>query len=304
MSRRDTRQLPRRVTMPLLEMITQQSLDEDYQHVAERRRATGETVNRPRRRTSATVAAVTAFGLLVTVAAVQTWRDADAKALGRNSLVERITLEKENVRVLQDRAGALRVDNSELESDLRELRRDEADVTSRVSRLGARTGYLAVRGPGIRIVVDDTPGGDPTTQAVRDEDLIALVTGLWDAGAEAIAINGQRLTVLSPIQNSGDAVHVNVRPLNPPYEVVAIGDPDALEARLLASTFGSVFFSVARTLGFVLRVENSDDVELPAAHVRALRHVQVKGQGPRKSPKKGGADDGSESPSGTKGNAE
>lgn len=302
MTPRDDRPLPQRVTMPLLEMITQQSMDEDYQHVAERRRAAGQPTRTPRRRTSATVVAVTAFGLLVTVAAVQTSRDADAKALGRSSLVERIALEKENVTVLQDSAGELRDENAGLESDLRELRGEEAQVTERVSRMGARTGYLAVRGPGIRIVVDDTPGGD-ASQTVRDNDLINLVDGLWAAGAEAIAINGQRLTVLSPIQNSGRAIHVNVRPLNPPYEVVAIGDPDTLEARLLASTFGSVFFSVARTLGFVLRVEDEDELELPAAHVRALRKAEPKGKD-QKRPKKRASDDGSETQSGTKGNAE
>jgi len=302
MTPRDERPLPQRVTMPLLEMITQQSMDEDYQHVAERRRAAGRPTRPPRRRTSATVVAVTAFGLLVAVAAVQTSRDADAKALGRSSLVERIGLEKENVTVLQDAAGELRDENAGLESDLRELRGEEAQVTERVSRMGARTGYLAVRGPGIRIVVDDTPGGD-ATQTVRDNDLINLVDGLWAAGAEAIAINGQRLTVLSPIQNSGRAIHVNVRPLNPPYEVVAIGDPDTLEARLLASTFGSVFFSVARTLGFVLRVEDEEQLELPSAHVRALRKAEPKGKD-QKSPKKRASDDGSETQSGMKGNAE
>ena len=39
-----------------------------------------------------------------------------------------------------------------------------------------RTGFTAVTGPGVRITVDDAPGGD-VTQVVRDSDLAILVIG-------------------------------------------------------------------------------------------------------------------------------
>ena len=58
------------------------------------------------------------------------------------------------------------------------------------------------------------------------------MNGLWTAGAEAISINGQRLTVLTAIRNGGPVINVNSRPLAPPYTVQAIGDPRTLLADL------------------------------------------------------------------------
>lgn len=271
--------LPDHVTMPLLALVTKQSLDSDYQHVAARRAALDSTAGSdaaegpaPRRRglTVITALVVAMLGTLVAVSAVQTSEQADVRALGKAGLVDRIQLEKQSVADLQNRAGALRDENATAEGTLRELRERESRLTTRVSRLAARNGYLAVRGPGLRVVVNDTPGGGPNSQ-VRDEDLVLLVDGLWAAGAEAISINGQRLTVLTSIQNSGSAIHVNVRPLNPPYVVEAIGNPDTLEGRLLASANGSLFYGVARTLGFAFELEDVERLELPAARVRSLR---------------------------------
>lgn len=277
------RQSPSRVsrsarTMPLLDLVTAQSMDEDYSLVAERKRARvvdRDAAAEPERRwgTAASVGVIAASALLATVAAVQTSLNADVTALGRESLVERIQLAKETVGELQAQSGEITAENSVLEENLRALREDEEQVTSRVRRLGARTGYLAVQGPGIRVVVDDAEGAE-TGQRVRDSDLLLLVDGLWAAGAEAIAINGQRLTNLTPLQNSGQAIHVNVRPLSPPYRVEAIGDPDTMEGRLLASTGGATFRGVADALGFVTTVEDVEELVLPATRVRQLRHAE------------------------------
>lgn len=265
--------LPAHVTLPLLSLITAQAMDEDYQHMAERR-AAGPGVDPEGRRNHRVVTAVAVgvFGLLVSVAAVQTSRNADVAALGRASLIERIQDEKGDVRALKDRAGELGEQIARADDNGRALRAQQDDIDTRVSRLGVRTGYLAVRGPGLRITVDDPPGATET-ELVQDEDLAMLVDGLWSSGAEAIAVNGQRLTVLSSIQNSGEAIHVNARPLTPPYAVEAIGNPEALEARLLNSTHGSVFYNLARTLGFGFEIREDGSLELPAARVRPLRSV-------------------------------
>ena len=44
------------------------------------------------------------------------------------------------------------------------------------------------------MVVDDAPGATTDKQQVLDQDLQQLVNGLWLVGAEAISINGHRLT--------------------------------------------------------------------------------------------------------------
>jgi uncharacterized protein YlxW (UPF0749 family) len=262
-------QLPERVTMPLLTLITQQSLDEDYHHVAERRspQAPRPSHGRPHR-TAAVVIAV--FGLLVTIAAVQTSRNASVNDASRVTLVQQITAERDRVSNLQDQIVRLRERNVGLQERLDQMTSTAQTTVARMRRLETNTGFVAVSGPGVRATVDDAPNGDPA-QAVRDEDLALLVDGLWSAGAEAIAINGQRLTTLSAIRNSGPAIHVNGRPLAPPYTVLAIGDTRTLQADLLDSTHGSEFYSLARQLQFVFELRNEDSMSLPAAPDRLLR---------------------------------
>ena len=90
-----------------------------------------------------------------------------------------------------------------------------------------------------------------TARRSATTDLALLVNGLWRAGAEAIAINGQRLTARSAIRNSGAAINVNGRPpLSPPYVVTAIGDTKTLQADLLDTSTGLAFQNGADALGF------------------------------------------------------
>lgn len=266
-------ELPDRVTLPLLTLITQQSLDEDYLHVAERRAAgaAGPRQKRPHQ-TAAVVIAV--FGILVTTAAVQTSRNATVTDASRATLVSQIVNRRESVSRMQDRIVRLRQRNVGLEDQLRQLTRTEQSSLTRLRRIEVRTGFVAVTGEGVRITADDAPDGD-ATQVVRDEDLAILVDGLWNAGAEAIAINGQRLTVLSSIRNVGVAIHVNSRPLSPPYTVLAIGNTQTLQANLLDTTHGQEWFNLVNQLGFVFEMHNEDSLSLPAARLRQLRSVRA-----------------------------
>src|SRR3954471_3376460 len=97
-------------TMPLLALITQRSLDADYEHVAARKRAAGQgtSVRQVPRRTAAVV--LLAFGLLVTVAAVQTSRNATADEASRSSLIDQIDLRRESVADLQKQLAKAQTD--------------------------------------------------------------------------------------------------------------------------------------------------------------------------------------------------
>ncbi len=268
-----SQQLPDHVTLPLLTKITQQSMDEDYQHVARARDAGVEPPESPT--TRALVAIVVAvFGTLVAIAGVQTARNADSDAVGRSALISQIQAEKTELAAGQDRVGQLVADMAASEEALRLMRTDQAELAARVRRLEARTGFGPITGKGMVFKVNDAENGDET-QVVRDDDLAILVDGLWAAGAEAIAINGQRLTVRTSIQNSGRAIHVNTRPLAPPYALEVIGNQDTLPARLLNTTHGAQWYALARSLAFRFSMDNDDDLTLPAARLLPLRQAQT-----------------------------
>jgi uncharacterized protein YlxW (UPF0749 family) len=266
-----------RVTMPLLARITTQALDEDYAHVASRRAAAADSGSPARGLSWWTWLAVTVLvGGVLAVAGAQTSQQAVDSQSSRATLISRIDARRATLGEIQERVGRLQASTTQLGADVDALAAEGTALDTELRRIRVRTGYAPVRGPGVRIVVDDPPDG-VADEAVRDEDLALLVNGLWTAGAEAIAINGQRLTVLTFIQNSGPVINVNSRPLTPPYTVEAIGDPRTLLADLLESSSGARFTDLARLLGFEYDRQNVDELRLPGAGQRRLRHA-VSGQ--------------------------
>lgn len=264
--------LPHHVTTPLLTLITERSLDEDYAHVAARRAANGE-VRTTRSKVWNTAVAVAAFGALATIVAVQTSRDAGVQELGRAALIRQIESGRTEVADLQKQIRTLTEAGLTADNTNATLAEQSADLGTRLRRLEVQTGYVPVRGPGVRIKVASAPDAVPNDE-IRDEDLALLVDGLWTAGAEAIAINDQRIVALGGIRNTGRAIHVNGRPLTPPYVIEAVGNSGTLQARLLESSAGLEWFSVANGLGFSYVPQNVEELQLPAANLRALRQAE------------------------------
>jgi len=262
-------------TMPLLDVITQRSLDADYEHVAARRRASGaeETPRHPLpRRTAAVVLLV--FGLLVTVAAVQTSRNASVNDASRASLIEQVNLRRASLADLQRELSREQGRGLTLRSRLTTISTSERALQARLQRLEGRTGFGAVRGPGIEATVANAPdaGG---TELIRDSDLALLTDALWAAGAEAISVNGERLTVLSAFRNVGVGVLVNSHPLTPPYTFSVVGDPDTLPANLLSSSVGGQWYALKDSLGLRFDVKDGGTMTLPAARQQPLRHAEL-----------------------------
>ncbi|MDU4960614.1 MAG: DUF881 domain-containing protein [Sporomusaceae bacterium] len=133
------------------------------------------------------------------------------------------------------------------------------------SRLAA--GLVALRGAGVSITIDDTkpvvPAGsqNPHLFLVKDEDLLKVLNELRSAGAEAIAINNQRLVATSEIRSAGPYISVNNMNLAAPFEIKAIGDPATLEAALKLR--GGVFETI-QFWGIKASVRQESELIIPA----------------------------------------
>jgi uncharacterized protein YlxW (UPF0749 family) len=109
---------------------------------------------------------------------------------------------------------------------------------------------------------------------VLDVDLQAVVNALWAAGAEAVAVNGQRLTTMSTIRTAGGAILVDFRPVTSPYEVAAIGPPD-LEQRFGRSATAGAMADLARRYGLGYSTRSEGKLNLPAAPGTSLRYAHT-----------------------------
>lgn len=259
--------VPDRVRMPLLTLITQQSLDEDYQHAADRRAeraAAGDPGPPPGRAARVAAAVVLVFGVLAATAFVQTNRNADVDSASRASLIQRLESGSDRRARLEQRVAALRARVGQLERGVARLADQQQGQEVARRRLELGTGFIAVRGPGVRVTVTPAPEADDA-QEVKDADLRLLVNGLFEAGAEAVAVNGQRISSATAIRTSGVAIGVNFVGIAPPYVVEAVGDTRTLAARFADSTTGQYFAANAAYYGFTYTVDNEDDLRLPAA---------------------------------------
>lgn len=169
------------------------------------------------------------LGLLTVLAATQP-RQA-SRDIRRLELVDLIRAEDARVHRLRAAVTDLREQLAELEAShaggLGELR-DE------VQALAVRAGGAALEGPGVTVVLDDSssrrsPTGDPNDLLVHERDIQTVVNALWAAGAEAVAVNGERLTATSAVRCAGNTLLLHGALHSPPYRIEAIGDPRELE---------------------------------------------------------------------------
>jgi uncharacterized protein YlxW (UPF0749 family) len=263
--------------MGLLDYLTTHALDEDYAFVSER---TSQTQRPAGRRRIGLVGALVmvVFAVLVMTAAAQTSRNAGTDEKERRELVSQVSEARSDLQDMRTRLATLQAESAALQT--KQLRSDTSAraLLDNISLLGVKAGTLAVRGPGVRVVADDAPGADSARNEVLDSDLQKLVNGLWEAGAEAIALNGQRLTNLSTIRLAGGAITVNARSLRRPYVVTAIGDKDTLPARFAETSSGQAWLDLQRQVGLRLTITPVSALRLPGTEV-SLRYANQQTSG-------------------------
>jgi uncharacterized protein YlxW (UPF0749 family) len=255
--------------MDLLSQIARSPYDPDYVVVAAR-----DPAPHGRRWLVAVVAVL--VGGMFALAAVQTSRRAPALVGERADLLARVQAAEADSDALRARAGALAAEIGSLRTAVTGTNSSVQGQQSAIEALEPASGAVAVRGPGLVIVVDDSrEGTDQRANRVHDVDLQILANGLWQAGAEAIAINGHRLSALTAIRGAGEAITVDFRSLARPYRVEAIGDARTLEARFAESTGGVWWNQLAQNQRFGYETQIVGELTLPADTGLRLRHAQA-----------------------------
>ena len=258
--------------MGLLDYLTATSMDEDYAHVSRRRADGGPAAKGRPGRVALVVLAV--FGVLVATAALQTSRTADESASSRASLVKQADAGRAVLGSRRALVSDLRTEIAALQADdLRETARGRA-LEARITRLGVQAGTAPARGPGIEVRLDDAPNAKTYEQRVQAPDLQKLVNALWQSGAEAVSVDGQRLTSLSAIREAAGSITVNFASLSRPYTVQAIGDPKTMGARLLDTAGGQTWVTL-QSFGLQFDVNTKDSMLLPAAKRASLRTAHL-----------------------------
>jgi uncharacterized protein YlxW (UPF0749 family) len=204
----------------------------------------------------------------------------------RTRLAEQVRARSAESDRLQEQAAGLRSEVARRRDQALAADAQGSALAERVRTLELAAAVTPVTGPGVVLTVDDAPstasggadapqrGGAPAEGRVLDRDLQGVVNGLWAAGAEAVAVNGVRLSARAAIRSAGEAVLVDFRPVSPPYRVEAVGRPNALETGFVDGPSGRRLQTLSSVSGIGWTLRRADHLRLPAATEPQLRSAR------------------------------
>jgi len=262
-------------SMTLLNEVIRKPLDPGYRLAAERKALQGSP---PPAAPRVAVILLCAMGLgLGTTAAAMSLRAPEPSGMAaRDLLEEQIRERTADVDVLREHAHALGAEIDQLHASA--LAASDSRLVEQLEGDALASGAVGVVGPGIRITFTDPPPDDGVPAdplaSLQDRDLQIVVNGLWQAGAEAVAVNGQRLSATSSIRSAGGAILVDLVPIIGPYVVEAVGDPQGLQTDLARSASG-FWMTDLRRYDIDVDVSSQRELRLPAATRAALRSATV-----------------------------
>jgi uncharacterized protein YlxW (UPF0749 family) len=135
----------------------------------------------------------------------------------------------------------------------------------------AAAGRVAVAGPGVLVKLWDAPtsnappGARPDDLLVHQQDVEAVVNALWAGGAEAMTIQGQRVTSKTAVRCVGNVLLLHGATYSPPYEIAAIGDSSELLDSLYSSPGVRVYLEYVDAVGLGWSAARAPALDMPAA---------------------------------------
>lgn len=208
------------------------------------------------------------LGFLVTSALVEERRREQQLPSRAAEILDLIATQEQGI-------GGLSAEARSLSARLGELQRERARESEQLRealddlnglQIPSSTG--AARGPGIVVELEDSESsprtrGEITDLRIQDVDLRLVVNALWQAGAEAVAVNDHRIGSTTAIRAAGERILVNFTPVASPYLVSAIGNPDALESSLADSEISEQFDVWTQVYGLGFGVRSAQELTLP-----------------------------------------
>ena len=139
-------------------------------------------------------------------------------------------------------------------------------------------GVIGVSGPGVRITLDDSKRAakeqeDPMLFVIHEQYIREIFNALWNGGAEAVAVNGQRVTTNTEVFCGGSYIQINGTRQMPPYVIEAIGDTNNLSAAL--NFYG--WFKLGdlqQQNGITRKLEIQDKIVISAGKLRSYHYAE------------------------------
>ncbi|HXH60446.1 MAG TPA: DUF881 domain-containing protein [Fimbriimonadaceae bacterium] len=134
---------------------------------------------------------------------------------------------------LNEEIQKLRDENTRLQNLLAEGSKGTKELNNSLQDTKLFAGLTEVTGPGLSLVLRDSRKPldnvlDPAGGIIHDTDVLKIVNEFWNAGAEAIAVNGKRVGPRTNFRCVGSTILVDSVKIATPVRIDVIGDPQTL----------------------------------------------------------------------------
>ncbi|MCX7746706.1 MAG: DUF881 domain-containing protein [Clostridia bacterium] len=145
-----------------------------------------------------------------------------------NAIKEELLLEKGRNEELVKRSKELEKANHEFESTNGQINQTTKILTRDLDEIRSKAGLMDVSGDGVQVVIDEEWPNE-----IGEEELLGLINLLKISGAQAIAVNDERIIATSEVRKTTNKyILVNGKQLIVPYEIKAIVDADKFASML------------------------------------------------------------------------
>jgi len=175
------------------------------------------------------------------------------------------------IRVEQSRSSELRFSADDLRRQVAGIQKarqaGSAGPSAALTTMRERMGLVAADGPGLVVTLDDSteresPSGNFNDLVIHSQDVQAVANGLWAAGAEALAVNGQRVVPTSAVLCVGNTLLINGTVHSPPFRFTALGAN--MHSAFMGDPLVKRFADDADRFKLGFKVETRDRLSVPA----------------------------------------
>lgn len=193
------------------------------------------------------------------------WQFSTKTPLESNFPSDEVTAREELIKSFLDEQSYLQ---SRIVSLRKEIETYQSDLESQVQQvnleilenLKAKISLTQASGPGLEIILDDSPKSENFVQASDLRDLVNLLNA---ANADAIAINNQRIVAQTPISSVGTNILVNNSHLAPPFVISAVGDSDIMIQRITNKSLLPEIYERTKAKKIILEIYKKNNIEIP-----------------------------------------
>lgn len=216
-----------------------------------------------------TVCAVLVFAISVQLKTISNTNSTVPQSMTEDSLRDEVLTTKENYDRLYESLLREEKNLETIRKEVSENNDNAKETETELKKINDILGLTDLTGQGIIVTLDDNKAASVDTIGVTEDissylvhyiDILKVINELWNADAEAISVNGERIVFTSAVTCIGNVVSINGEKVGAPFVINVIGDPEKLYGSL---TRVESYLKILERDGVIVDVKKATNISVP-----------------------------------------